>query len=119
MRLDGTELRRITPWELDGAQPDYSPNGRRICFRTQEPSERHGDIALVRSNRTGLHIITSGPGKWAKCSFSPNGRKIASAWNLAVSNTDVYTINVDGTHLRAVTESDKSELSQSWGVRPN
>jgi WD40-like Beta Propeller Repeat len=31
---DGSGLRRITPWNRDAAEPDWSPNGRWIAFRT-------------------------------------------------------------------------------------
>jgi TolB protein len=34
VNLNGTGLRRLTPWKLDAASPDWSPNGRTILFAT-------------------------------------------------------------------------------------
>ncbi len=121
VRLDGTGLRRITPWRLDASQPDWSPNGRWIAFRTQESSDRHGDIALVRPSGNRLHIITSGSGKWQSCSFSPNGKRITAGHapgHGAAGNADVYTMKVDGTDLQNITNSNRWESAPDWGPRP-
>ncbi len=121
VRLDGTGLRRIPPWRLDASQPDRSPNGRWIAFRTQETSDRRGDIALVRPSGNRLHIITSGSGKWQSCSFSPNGKRITAGHapgHGAAGNADVYTMKVDGTDLQNVTNSNRWESAPDWGPRP-
>jgi Tol biopolymer transport system component len=40
VNLNGTGLRRLTPWKLDAASPDWSPNGRTILFATTGPAAR-------------------------------------------------------------------------------
>ena len=70
VRLNGTGLRRITPWWLDASQPDYSPDGRWILFRTRANSDVAGNIQLVRPNGAGRHLVTharAGLGKWLLC----------------------------------------------------
>ncbi len=62
VRLDGTGLRRLTPWRLDAAQPDYAPDGRWLVFRSHETSDTRGDIWLVTSRGRHLHAITAEPG---------------------------------------------------------
>ena len=122
IRLDGTGLRRLTPWRMDAAQPDWSPNGRWIVFRTQAESETTGNIGLVRPNGTGRHLIThSGSNhKWLSCSFSPNGRRITAArvpgFGTA-GNADVYTMNKNGSDRRNVTHSNAWESAPDWGSR--
>ncbi|MDP9299552.1 MAG: hypothetical protein M3P43_01420 [Actinomycetota bacterium] len=120
VRIDGTGLHRITPWHRDAAEPDWSPAGRWIAFRTHEPSDEVGDIGLVRPNGKNLHLITSGRGKWASCSFSPNGKKIVGAWPAGglPSNADLYVMNLDGSHLRNVTNSKPWESAPDWGPQP-
>jgi TolB protein len=122
IRLDGTGLRRLTPWRIDAAQPDWSPNGRWIAFRTQDQSETRGNIALVHPNGTGLHRITHSHGKrkWLSCSFSPNGKKIQAGrvpGRGKAGNADIYVMNLDGTGRRNLTRSGAWESASDWGPR--
>jgi Tol biopolymer transport system component len=122
VRLDGTGLKRLTPWRIDAAQPDWSPNGRWIAFRTQEQSETRGNIALVHANGTGFHRITHSRGKhrWLSCSFSPNGKKIQAGrfpGRGKAGNADIYVMNLDGSGRRNVTTSSQWESASDWGPR--
>ena len=124
VRLDGTGLRRITPWLLDASQPYYSPDGRWIAFRSNESSERKGNIWLVRPNGGRLHPVThtsAGAGKWQSCAFSPDGRYLVSALTPIVDgeqqNADVYTMSLDGSHRRNVTTTKRYwESAPDWGI---
>jgi Tol biopolymer transport system component len=124
IRLDGTGLRRITPWWLEAAQPDWSPHGAWIAFRTQETCEDCGNIWLVHPDGTGLHAVThtpAGQGKWLSCSFSPNGHRITAGKSPGfggAGNADVYTMGLDGSHRRNVTKSSAWESAPDWGPRP-
>jgi TolB protein len=121
VRLDGTGLRRITPWRLDASQPDYSPNGRWILFRSHEESDTLGNIVLVHPTGTGRHAVThtpDGTGKWQSGSFSPNGKKITAGKAPGVgpaANADVYVMNIDGSGRRNVTKSTPWESAPDWG----
>ncbi len=123
--LDGTHLRRITPWRLDASQPDYSPDGRWIAFRSDESSDTKGNIWLVHPNGTGLHAVThtaGGTGKWQSCAFSPDGRFLVSALTPIVAgeqqNADVFTMALDGHHRRNVTSTSGFwESAPDWAAR--
>jgi TolB protein len=122
VRLDGTGLRRVTPWRIDAAQPDWSPNGRLITFRTQEQSETRGNISLVRPNGEGLHRIThsGGKAKWLSCSFSPNGKRIVAGrvpGSGEAGRADLYVMKLDGSGRRNLTRSDRWESAPDWGPR--
>jgi TolB protein len=122
VRLDGTRMRRVTPWWMDADQPDWSPNGRWITFRTQTESETKGNIALVHPDGSGLHRITNGGGKrkWLSCSFSPNGKKIQAGrvpGDGQAGNADVYVMNIDGSGRRNLTKSGRWESASDWGPR--
>jgi len=121
-RLDGSGLRRLTPWRIDASQPDWSPNGRWIAFRTHEQSETKGNIALVHPDGTKFHRITHGGGKhkWLSCSFSPNGKKIQAGrvpGSGKAGNADIYVMNLDGTGRRNLTRSGSWESASDWGPR--
>jgi Tol biopolymer transport system component len=112
VRLDGTHLRRLTPWKLDAASPDWSPRGGWIAFRTRESSETKGDLGLVRPDGESLHLITSGKGKWGLLAFSPDGLSIVSSLN-----DDLYTMEIDGTHIRSIVHTSANEAIPAWGPR--
>ena len=121
-RLDGTGLRRLTPWRINASQPDWSPNGRWIVFRSHEESDTKGNIVLVHPDGSGLHRITHSGGKhkWFSCSFSPNGKKITAGRAPgfgSAGNADVYTMRLDGSHRRNVTHSNAWESAPDWGPR--
>jgi Tol biopolymer transport system component len=125
VRTDGTDLRRITPWQLDASQPDYSPDGRWILFRTEESSDTSGNIVLVHPNGSGRHAVTHavpGRAKWLSASFSPSGAWITAGRYSVVDgepqNADVFAMRVDGSERRHVTDTPgKPESAPDWGPR--
>ena len=124
IRLDGTGLRRLTPWWLDASQPDYSPDGQWILFRTRHNSDVHGNIQLVRPDGTGRHLVTHaapGRGKWLSASFSPNGRRITAGYTTVEDgrqlNAEVFSFRLDGTRRRNVTGTpDEWESAVDWAA---
>lgn len=125
VRLDGTGYRRLTPWGLDAAQPDWSADGKWILFRSQESGERQNNLFLVHPNGTSLHQIThtfGGTYTWASYTFSPDGRFITAARSPGhgkAGNADVYVMNVDGTGLRDITNAYPWRAHRTGGRRPS
>jgi Tol biopolymer transport system component len=118
--VDGSDERRITPWRLDAAQPDWSPDGRWIVFRTQPNSEGDGDIFMVHPNGRGLRRVVGGNGEWLSCSFSPSGKKM-QAGHVPVGQdeaADIFVFELDGSSMRNLTESNAWESASDWGPRP-
>ncbi len=109
VRLDGTHLRRLTPWKLDCGFPDWSPSGRWIAFHTNENSGVRGAIGLIRPN--GKH--TSRRPRWGLLSFSPDGGQIASD-----RGGDLFRMRIDGTDVRLVVGTPKGEGIPGWGPKP-
>jgi Tol biopolymer transport system component len=122
--LNGRGLRRITPWRLDASQPQYSPDGRWIAFRSDEASDTSGNIWLVHPDGTDLHKLTHTPadtGKWQSCAFSPDGRFVVSAENLVsngdLENADVYIIPTSGgTPVNVTNTPNRWESAPDWGT---
>jgi TolB protein len=128
VRLDGSDLRRLTPWTLDaGDHPDWSPDGRWILFHSNEPHRAgtQDNVFLIHPNGTGMHRITHTFGdhfEWLSSSFSPDGTMITVSrypGHGKAGNADVYVMNVDGSDLRDVTNSFAWDSATDWGPEPS
>jgi TolB protein len=124
VRLDGSDLRRLTPWTLDaGDHPDWSPDGQWILFHSNEPHPpgTQDNLFLIHPNGTDLHRITHTFGDhftWLSSSFSPDGTMITVArfpGHGRAGNADVYVMNLDGSGLRDVTNSFLWDSASDWG----
>jgi Tol biopolymer transport system component len=112
VRVDGTGLRRLTPWDRLAGEPDWSPAGRRIAFATRPlvdfPGAGQSELYTIRPSGTGLRRITSyGPNgpRATQPRWTPDGKAILyTRTNQNGSPRHIYVINADGT-------SDADELT--------
>lgn len=123
VRVDGTGLRKLTPWRLDGTLADWSPDGRWILFISHEDPARQNNIFLVHPDGSNRHRIThtfGGKYHWFGNTFSPDGRFIVASRSPGhgqSGNADVYVMNVDGTSLRNLTNTTAWDSGPDWGPR--
>jgi TolB protein len=122
VRLDGTGLRRLTPWWMDAGEfPDWSPNGRWILFLNHSTQDVPSSLWLVHPNGEGRHRITTTSGgtfTWLSGSFSPDGTMITAGGTPWVGGrSDVYTMNADGSGFQNVTQSVRWDSEPDWGPR--
>jgi TolB protein len=125
-RVDPLRVRRLTRWRLNGSlNPDWSPDGRWILFATVDPAPHGRNLWLIHPNGRGLHRIISNPDdrfSFGKSTFSPDGTRIVTSRSPGfgkAGNTDVYIMNIDGSHLRNLTHSVKWDSAPDWGPRPS
>ena len=94
--------------------PRFSPDGSRIAFVSTRtgweeiwiaPSDCGSAFQLTRFNQLGV-----GSPRW-----SPDGRTIAFDRTFN-GNTDIFTIKVDGTDLRQLTQDEAIENMPSWSA---
>jgi Tol biopolymer transport system component len=105
MNADGTGSRLVRR----GAHNDvsWSPDGRMLLFTAVNTpvSARHAYV--MTADGSGLRRVTKQCADDGDPSWSPDGRKIAiSCIRTRPSRNypDIYTVNVDGTSLRKLTE---------------
>ena len=120
---DGGAQRRITPWELGAASPDWSPDGSRIAFASaggHSPS-----LYVVRADGSGRQKVLQGDtrstvGLIQQPAWSPDGRRIAFAAQPQLSSShrisqlDLFSIDADGSRLRAITRTSAYESAPAW-----
>ena len=108
MNADGSGQRRLTSGAPPQWGPVWSPDGRKIAFRSDS------DIYVINADGSGQRRLTSSPADELFPAWSPDGRKIA--FTGATDNVpavqeplwEVYVINADG--------SDKQKLAR--GLSP-
>jgi len=119
--IDGSDVRRITSWQLNGAAADWSPDGRTILFSAHYDIGQDGSEQLftVRPDGSGLRPVTPdglGQPSNQQGKFSPDGQKIIFAHvNDPWPSQQIYTMNLDGSGVALV---GSSERDPNWGTHP-
>jgi Tol biopolymer transport system component len=101
MNADGSGTRKLTHNALQNAEPAWSPDGRKIAFRSTRNGNR--DIYVMNADGSGKRNLTRNVAWDSRPSWSPDGRKIAF-----VSNRDgrleAHVMNADGSGQRSLTQ---------------
>ncbi len=81
---------------------------------TSRPGARHRSSPAPRRRRcTNLTRLTYGAGLQTDVSWSPDGRRVAYAWNRD-GNFDIWVQNVDAGQPTRVTSSPADETQPAW-----
>jgi len=109
--LAGGAARRLTDDLTDGAQPDWSPDGKRLVFQ----SYRDGTFQIwtVNADGTGLTQHTRGPFDCREPRFSPDGKRVA----FGSDRTGAYAIHVLDLATGAITlwaSADGQACEPAW-----
>jgi TolB protein len=111
-RPDGSELRRITADEPGNLHfPSWSPDGKRIVFRSAQLTSKGLTIVDVASGRTTL--LTPDSGSDNLPAWSPDGKEILFT-SRRDGDWEVYAIHPDGTGMRRLTASDGNDAHAAW-----
>jgi TolB protein len=108
--LNGSGLRRLTRGPANEFDPSWSPDGKRIAFRSA-PKPGAGnigrsDIWVVNADGTGAVNLTKDP-DWANWSpaWSPDGKEIAF-FSTREDEPGLYVMRPDGSGLRRIMAGD-------------
>jgi Tol biopolymer transport system component len=102
MRADGSGRRTLVGGHRINADPEYSPDGRRIAF----DSDRAGFVSavwVVNSAGGGLHRVTKPALEAFWPDWSPQGDRILFTSNCCRPRSQVFVMRADGTHVRQLT----------------
>src|SRR5690606_13794089 len=97
---DGTRLERLTREGQQNSDPALSPDGSRVVFSSKR--ENNTDIYIMNVDGSHPVRLTDDLEVDAQPAFSPDGRTILfTSWRGA-RGAQLYTMNLDGSKLRAV-----------------
>ena len=136
--IDGSGLRRLTPYSLNASDPDWSPDGRRIAFDSGDFEGRTGgggDIYVMRADGGGRKRLTDFPRVRQKCCppgfpglannpvWSPSGTRIMFTHFLPPpkgSKLVVMRPNGSGEHVVVGGRFGRrhSPNKVDWGIHP-
>lgn len=117
MKMDGTDLKRLTFAGKYNASPSWSPDGKQIAFAGHDKG--HFDIFVINADGTGLKRLTSATksnGQGADNedpSWSPDGRHIVFVSNRTGLN-QIYMISPDGSNERRLTYDRNAYFKPKW-----
>ena len=97
--------------------PRWSSDGRLIAFVSDEQGD--SDIYTMSADGSDPRLLTAGDGEAEDRSpaFTPDGLWVSFVSNRESENFQVYMVNISGTEIQRVTNSERDD--QSLDVFPN
>lgn len=117
INADGSAQRQLTPWSLNGSDPDWSPNGKLITFRSVPGREQHGNLFTVNLDGSGLKQLTRYPAPKAvfSGSFSPDGKWITFS-RFTSYYPGIFVMRTNGTGARPLVPGPGGyDVEADWG----
>ncbi|MEV6611093.1 amidohydrolase family protein [Kutzneria sp. NPDC051319] len=107
----GGAAERITDDLMDIAQPDWSPDGRRLIFQSYR--DGNFNIWVVDRDGSGLKQLTEGPFDHREPRFSPDGRTVVFSSDLTGSY-GIHLLDVATGKITQLSDTPVEEYEPAW-----
>jgi Tol biopolymer transport system component len=112
IRPDGSGLRELTHGERNDGFPSWSPDGKRLVFRTADKAGKGLRIAEVETGE--IKVLTEGDHTDNFPDWSPKGDWICFTSNREDKDYEIYLIRPDGTALKRLTHLPGNDGHSTW-----
>lgn len=107
---DGENARTMTSSKEPIISPAWSPDGNHIAYVS---FERKKPSIFVQSLSGQRNMVANFKGNNSAPAWSPDGNKLAIVLTYG-ANSQVYTINADGSGLKQITKSSAIDTEPTW-----
>ena len=123
MKLDGSEIERLTSYSGWDTYPSYSPDGTKIIWRRlirdSITGSYNSEIFMMNEDLTGETNLTRHHSYDAYPDWSPDGERIVFASNrhgISGRNFQLFVMNADGSNIQQITwnESGEQDVRPQW-----
>jgi Tol biopolymer transport system component len=123
VRLDGSSLRRLTPWGNGAGDADWSPGGKKLVFEAYPNKRCFGEIYTVEADGQHLTNITDNRcrGGSADPVWSPDGKKILFLQAREFGGgfgIGLATMHPDGSARNFISPNPKEMHQPDWESIP-
>jgi Tol biopolymer transport system component len=120
--VDGKGIHQVTPWALDGNDPDWSPDGTLIVLNASAEPSATQNIYTIHPDGAGLRKLTTydedGQATYHP-SWSPDGTQILFAHSPSTDGwADFFVMDRDGSNQGVIAKTVMHENHGQWGPSP-
>jgi len=121
--MENKKLKQLTKKKNSyHSRPMYSPDGKKIVFLSKQIEREESQISILDLPTNRIKLLNTGEAYVTEAIFHPDGKKIIFCGASFIGNyspmarkdphdIDIYSINVDGTDLKKITDFGAYELS--------
>lgn len=126
MGIDGSNAHAVSPPELEGWFPDWSPNGNRVVFTDNSDRVGHNGYVMNIDGTNVQQLTTQAfPHSDSQFQYSPDGTRMVFASDRNVPccsdlfvTSDLFVMNADGTDQTLIETGLTAVHDFAWGTAP-